>query len=550
MVFSSGHALVIGVGTYQHIPHWNVPITVADAEAVAAVLRDPQRAGYPAAQVKLLAGDTASRAGVLAELARLAETLGEQDTLAVFYCGHGAYSEDGAYHLSTHDTMLTAGNKIVAGTAVSQQEFIGQLRDVKAKRVLLLLNACHVGAVAPALGDEASAGQPVPASMSSALLATGTGRIVITACKEDQLSYIGNKSLTRFTGALVDGLSGRGDVGNRNGYISAYDLYLQTYFVVHDLAEQNNQQQEPELTVLKGVGPFAVSLYRGASALGSFDESDAPPTDGAVREVRPARSRAAFTTIMGNQSMAGRDAAGRDQIRAGHDIVQAARDVIQGDTIDARGSQGLINRSSGPVEQVFGNQRNIHTGGEYNEGDIDKRRGAFVSGGTVYGPVTGMNAGTISSSYGEQSTNSADGGDNYNAGSGAPSNGLGDQSTFAGRFDGAIRNLRSTLSDVTQAAGAAAGADRQTEDQWRSLLQQLAELLQQTPASRARDAELVADRVATLVESATGADRDAEVVEFHAARLVRASARVSDAVPAVGEVTERITQLARVLGAA
>lgn len=49
MPFIHGHALIIGVGSYQYEPRLNVPITEADAEAVATVLRDPQSCGYPAA---------------------------------------------------------------------------------------------------------------------------------------------------------------------------------------------------------------------------------------------------------------------------------------------------------------------------------------------------------------------------------------------------------------------------------------------------------------------------------------------------------------------
>ena len=41
MTFSA-HALIIGVGTYTHTPRLDVPITAADARAVAAVLRNPQ----------------------------------------------------------------------------------------------------------------------------------------------------------------------------------------------------------------------------------------------------------------------------------------------------------------------------------------------------------------------------------------------------------------------------------------------------------------------------------------------------------------------------
>jgi len=60
MPFSHGHALLIGTGSYAHAPQLNVPITAADASAVAAVLRDPQFCGYPPEQVTLLS-DAAAR---------------------------------------------------------------------------------------------------------------------------------------------------------------------------------------------------------------------------------------------------------------------------------------------------------------------------------------------------------------------------------------------------------------------------------------------------------------------------------------------------------
>lgn len=72
-----------------------------------------------------------------------------------------------------------------------------------------------------------------------------------------------------------------------------------------------------------------------------------------------------------------------------------------GDDITATGSQGFINRPSGPIAQTFGPQHNVNTGGgDYAEGNIDRRQGAFVGGGTVYGPVVGSTSGTITTSYG------------------------------------------------------------------------------------------------------------------------------------------------------
>jgi hypothetical protein len=42
-------------------------------------------------------------------------------------------------------------------------------------------------------------------------------------------------------------------------------------------------------------------------------------------------------------------------------------------------------------DKVMGDKRTINTqGGDYAEGNIDKRQGVFISGGTVYGPIIGQ----------------------------------------------------------------------------------------------------------------------------------------------------------------
>src|SRR5688500_18210767 len=107
MAFTRGHALLIGVGTYRAAPRLDVPVTIRDAEAVAAVLIDPQWCGYPAAQVALLHDDGATRDGVLGALDTLAGRTTPEDTAVVFYCGHGAFGDDGNYYLTTHDTRVT-----------------------------------------------------------------------------------------------------------------------------------------------------------------------------------------------------------------------------------------------------------------------------------------------------------------------------------------------------------------------------------------------------------------------------------------------------------
>src|SRR5207248_2481369 len=119
---------------------------------------------------------------------------------------------------------------------------------IKAERLLVLFNACHSGKIPPnAFGTEAMAedgytGSPVPEDTANALLGTGKGRIIITACQEDQLSYFGwADPISIFTQVLVSGLRGTG-VLNRGGLISAYDLYTYLYQTVKEEANDRYSQ--------------------------------------------------------------------------------------------------------------------------------------------------------------------------------------------------------------------------------------------------------------------------------------------------------------------
>ena len=352
MAFTRGYALIIGVGSYRFAPHLNVPITVADAEAVAAVLRDPRFCSYPADQVTLLADGNATREGILAALADLAQRTTPDDTVLLFYSGHGEYSADGGYYLTTHDTRFDQGGG-VTGTALSQVDLIDALRKIKGQRVLVLVNACHAGELSPILGagQPAVVGQPFPQQTAAALLATGSGRIIITACREQQVAYIGPGPLTIFAQALTDGLRGQG-VSGRAGFISAFDLYTHLYFAVREAVEQRvplalRQQhgpQEPELTVLKGVGPFAVALFRGATQTGAFPTDHTPPLETAMRTVEPSRSRWAFQQITGERSVNIAGSVSNSTIITGDGNTVAQGDIIR--TGDISGSGIAVGRGA------------------------------------------------------------------------------------------------------------------------------------------------------------------------------------------------------------
>jgi hypothetical protein len=322
--FSHGHGVVIGVGTHKYATNHDVPITAVDAEDVASVLIDPQFCGYPGDQVTLLTHAQTTRDQVLGALADLAKHTTDESTVTIFFAGHGVFGEDDRYYLMTHDAQLK-GKRLAADSGVSDEELLTCLRRIPARKLLLLLNACHSGEIAPVLSPDTNKtlGETLPEDIADAILATGSGRAIITACRAGQFSFVGSERQTLFTQAIIEGLQGRGTRNPRHPTaISLFDLYTHVYFSLEERVTQRvpvsvrqiyGDQQEPELTINKGVGPFPVALYRGAETLGSFDETAPPPEFPTVRQVNPMKSKMQFERLApgtGPTIQIGRDSSG------------------------------------------------------------------------------------------------------------------------------------------------------------------------------------------------------------------------------------------------
>ena len=66
--------------------------------------------------------------------------MGENATVLLFYSGHGLAGADGNYHLTTYDTKIE-NKRVLPGSGISEQELLEKLRAIKAKRLLLIVNA-------------------------------------------------------------------------------------------------------------------------------------------------------------------------------------------------------------------------------------------------------------------------------------------------------------------------------------------------------------------------------------------------------------------------
>lgn len=276
--FTQGHALVIGIGTWRDIPTMTErgTVTARDAEAVAAALSAPDGCAYPPAQVTLLTHQTATRYEVLNALEVLAARAGEADTVVIFYSGHYDLGDDGHHHMTTYDSRMSDDQKVFARSAIREDEILRHVAQIRAQEVLLLFTTSN---------------PRVPDRFISALLSTGKGRAVIVDCREGQRAYFDRRGqLTIFGEALVAAL--RGAAPGRDGYLRLFDMYEYVYSRVSTTVRQRwNLDQEPELTIMKGVGSTLIGLHpvqaQADSAATDAPAPEEPQPQGWVREVQP-----------------------------------------------------------------------------------------------------------------------------------------------------------------------------------------------------------------------------------------------------------------------
>lgn len=261
--YPQGHALLIGVANYQQIS--SLPAAILnDVNDVAATLSSPKYCGYPPANVVILLDANATRAAVLKRLDELAVRVGPDDTACVFFSGHGGVvgspgNEDSV--LVTVDSDLAD----IENTSISSNELAAALAQIKAKRLLVFIDACHAGgaAISKSLTDDK--GHELKSGYTQntfAKLAVGSGRALMASCRADEVSSVFSGARNSvFTTALLAGLRGAADK-SASGFIKVFDLFN---YVSEEVPKLIPDDQHPIFKAENLEVNFAVALSQGGS---------------------------------------------------------------------------------------------------------------------------------------------------------------------------------------------------------------------------------------------------------------------------------------------
>ena len=130
------HALIIGIDEYRGAwpPLQNA---VRDAKEVEVLLRQQ----FKFASIRTLYNTEATRSNILSTMEGLAEQLGPDDNLLIYYSGHGDRKEQ----FKAGYWVPVDADKQMSAQYVANTEIISMIGGMKARHVLVVADACFAG---------------------------------------------------------------------------------------------------------------------------------------------------------------------------------------------------------------------------------------------------------------------------------------------------------------------------------------------------------------------------------------------------------------------
>ncbi|MFC1509834.1 caspase family protein, partial [Candidatus Omnitrophota bacterium] len=214
-------AVIIGVSKYKDSRITPLRYASKDAQAFHDWLVSPTGGKYSPSQVSLLIDKDATYQNIREALFVWMNQALEEDVITFYFAGHGSSespdSPDNLFFLP-YDTQYNN----IATTAFPMWDIETALkRFIKAKKVIVLADACHSGGVGQAFDIARRASRGMKKNTISAgfqnLSQIGDGVCVISASDEDQYSQEGQQwggGHGIFTHTILEGLKGNADYNN------------------------------------------------------------------------------------------------------------------------------------------------------------------------------------------------------------------------------------------------------------------------------------------------------------------------------------------------
>lgn len=270
--FANGRALVIAVANYDEIT--SLPEAVLnDARDISGALSSLNYCGYDSRNVTTLLDKAATIAAIRYGLANLASSSREEDTAFIYFSGHGARFKQGGEETSLLLPVDCQRSNLL-GTSLSEAELSKALAGIQARRLLVVLDACHSGGAGSLKQDAVPGLEEGYAEKDLHRLAEGTGRVIMASSRSSETSLVlrgaRNSVFTeRFLEALRGAARTQGD-----GLIRVFEIFN---FVAEKVRASVPGRQHPIFKASDLEDNFPVALYCGGTKSPALPSQVSPP---------------------------------------------------------------------------------------------------------------------------------------------------------------------------------------------------------------------------------------------------------------------------------
>ncbi len=231
------YAVIVGISKYQN-PQFNLNYADADAKLFYDFLRSSYAGSVPENQIKLLLNEEATRPNIVKWIKKIFEESSKEDLIIFYFAGHGWAEGQTMYFLSSE---VELDNLI--GTAVSQDDVEKSFKYAKARRAIMIADACHAGATKISFGTARDI--DIRNRLLLEIAQASEGLSLITAAGSNQQSKEDSKwggGHGVFTYYFVNGLKGEADA-DQNKIITLQEVFN---YVETKVKEETKGAQRPD----------------------------------------------------------------------------------------------------------------------------------------------------------------------------------------------------------------------------------------------------------------------------------------------------------------
>ena len=198
------YVFAVGINKYKN-PALNLNYAVPDAQGIASFFRNTGKL-FKEVNISELYDEKATKEGILAKLKELTKT-NPQDAVLIYLAGHGENVKE-VWYFIPHELTYPEREDHVQTKGLSSMELAAAMKNIRAQKTLILVDACKSGAVLVAFRgfeDRKALSQ----------LSRSTGTHVVAASTKDQFAAeVKDLGHGVFTYTLLEGLKGKAAAGS------------------------------------------------------------------------------------------------------------------------------------------------------------------------------------------------------------------------------------------------------------------------------------------------------------------------------------------------